>query len=189
MAFDPNSSLDQAAGIAGPMILQAAQSLPGLTTAAAALCYLLGVVFMVMGINSLREANEHGQRGQGSWKSGFVTMLVGTVLINIPEAVTTILTTVYQSTLMNGDSPLAYSGGSLDGNSKLVMGAIVKFIQFVGFLAFVRGWLILKAVGDGGGQDASMGKAITHIFGGTMAINIVATTNIISDTFGIGFTI
>jgi len=57
------------------------------------------------------------------------------------------------------------------------------FIQIIGLVAFVRGWMMIaKSASQGGHQQGGFGKGMMHVFGGVMAINIVSTLNVINET-------
>jgi len=60
--------------------------------------------------------------------------------------------------------------------------AILMFIQLLGIIAFVRGMLILKAIGEN--KDGVMGRALTHIFGGAAAMNIYWAITMLGKTIG-----
>jgi intracellular multiplication protein IcmC len=60
---------------------------------------------------------------------------------------------------------------------------MVLFIQIIGLVAFIRGWMMIaKSASQGGHQQGGFGKGMMHIFGGVMAINIVSTLNVINQT-------
>ncbi len=62
-----------------------------------------------------------------------------------------------------------------------VIEALMSFIMIVGFIAFIRGWFVLKSFGDGS-QQASLAQAVTFLVGGTLAINLGALVNAIENT-------
>lgn len=63
--------------------------------------------------------------------------------------------------------------------------AILTFIRLLGYIAFVRGWLIINDVAQGK-QGASLAKGLTHLVGGVFAINISLTAAILANTFAPG---
>ena len=65
--------------------------------------------------------------------------------------------------------------------------AILKLLQVIGVISFVRGWVLLARSQGQGSQPGSMGKGVIHIFGGVMLMNIVATVNIVYNTLGVNF--
>lgn len=58
---------------------------------------------------------------------------------------------------------------------------VVQFIQFVGLIAFVRGWFILSHIANGSGaQQNSFSKGLIHIIGGIASINFMPFMQVIS---------
>jgi hypothetical protein len=76
------------------------------------------------------------------------------------------------------------ASGDFTGADSAVQ-AVLAFIQIIGAIAFLRGWMILKGAVEGSSQD-TIPKGITHIIGGVLAINIDRTLKIIDNTFGTG---
>lgn len=70
------------------------------------------------------------------------------------------------------------SGGGFDGT----IAAVLVFVQLIGLIAFVRGVLILKSLGEN--KDGAMGRALTHIVGGSAAMNAAWTVKMLAGTIG-----
>lgn len=183
-------------GTAGTILLHASESLPGLWRLTGAFCYFMGILLSVMALFKLKSASDSGGARE-SYSAGIWFLLIGVVFLNIPTVANTVLESLYDSSMLGGATDghtlnvLAYSAPNI-GNvrAKEVLGAVFQFIQFVGMLAFIRGWMILKATADGGGRgDASVSKGVIHIVGGIMALNAVATANMLSETMGLGITL
>ena len=56
--------------------------------------------------------------------------------------------------------------------------------MILGWISFIRGWFILRDVAEGN-QQASMMAAMTHIFGGALAVNLGPVLNAVQETFGL----
>lgn len=54
-----------------------------------------------------------------------------------------------------------------------LMNTVIMFIQFVGFVAFVRGWFIISHIADPNAQQGNFSKGIIHLIGGIISINFV----------------
>ena len=105
------------------------------------------------------------------------------------------------STSIFGDATAAHNpiftgqvGQALGNNADVVkttISALVAFIGIVGWIAFIRGWFVLRAVADGS-QQASITQALTFLFGGALAVNIGDVVNALASTvnggLGISFT-
>ena len=75
--------------------------------------------------------------------------------------------------------------GSVSPQFANAVTACLQFVQIIGAIAFVRGWMILKKVSEGNGQT-TLAQGLTHILGGVLAINIFIFLPIMDATFGTG---
>ena len=127
---------------------------------------------------------------QSLYAGPIVGFLIAGALIGLPDTWLTINSTIFDDRA--NDSILAYSGvafSTLPGGFTMPAGAtfdafmlvIILIIQLIGWIAFVRGLLMIKRAAEGSGQ-ASYGTAITHIFGGVLAANLIATVDVIQQT-------
>jgi intracellular multiplication protein IcmC len=156
------------------------QSIQYLLTGAA---YIIGITFLIRGVMALKQLGEH--RSQMSphhtIKEPVVFFLSGAMLLYLNTAINTFNMTVFGDT-----SILAYNQlNSSNFTSQLASAGqgIILFVQVIGLIAFIRGWIIIaKGATQSGHGQGGFGKGLMHIFGGIMAINIVATLNIITNT-------
>ncbi len=153
-----------------------------------AVAYLMGVHFLIKGIGALKHAGEMRSHmsQQHSMKEPMYYLLVGSMLLYLPTALSVFLTTVFGSDDILQYSQLQSSNtilNSMFGAAGVFGQDMVIFVQIIGLIAFIRGWLLVaKGAQQGGHQQGGMGKGMMHIFGGIMAINIVQTLNVISNT-------
>lgn len=105
--------------------------------------------------------------------------IIGVILFQIGNA----LKTIEDSFSMTANSLLTSSGGGAGGAGAIV--AVLGFVQILGFIAFVRGWLVLHKFNTGDAKDG-LGRAATHIVGGAAAINIKWTIGMLAETFAPG---
>jgi hypothetical protein len=68
--------------------------------------------------------------------------------------------------------------------SPLASQAVLRFIQLIGTISFIRGWVHLTHVSNPNGRS-TMGKAVTHIVAGLLAVNIEGTREMLQASFGI----
>jgi intracellular multiplication protein IcmC len=130
-----------------------------------------------------------------SVNSILANIVFGALLMTIGDNLNMMLASVFGSgTVSSGTAVTASSVlswgfvSSVGGGSQqfaTAIAAALTFIQLIGAIAFVRGWLIMKKVVEGGGQ-ATMAQGITHILGGVFAINIGAVLKIFDNTLGTG---
>lgn len=143
---------------------------------------ILGLFFLVTAF--VRMAKGAGQDGpRGSLGSGTVgRVIIGAILLSLAATADIFTTTIF------GGAGAQFKGLSIAGvaaptlaRAESVMAAILVFIQIIGFIAFMRGFLMLRALADGN-NGVSTAAAATHIVGGAVAINISPALKIIQTT-------
>ncbi len=159
-----------------------ATQIPQLTSLVTAIAYVMGIYFVVMGVLKLREYGESRtmMSGQRSLQGPMVSIIIGTLLIYIPTTVQ-----VGMATFWTNPNPYGYDTSSQDQWVQFIDICFV-IVQFVGVVAFIRGLVILSALGgQSGGHHNAFAKGITHIIGGIFCINIYQTVNVILVTLGL----
>jgi hypothetical protein len=90
-------------------------------------------------------------------------------------------------TAVSNFANMSFTGGLNDaalGHVHNVISAVLGFMIIIGWISFIRGWFILREVAEGNHQ-ASMMAAMTHLFGGALAINLGGVINAVETTFGL----
>ncbi len=156
------------------------------------LSVIIGLTFIVKGLFAGVKTGTDPRAS--SPKTIIVNLVIGAVLISIGGVLNDLLLTIFGGTTaspsnMRNFSGIAWStfvGSGVDTiAADNTVKAILAFIQIIGGIAFLRGWLIVKAAVEGGGQ-ATIPQGVTHIVGGAMAVNIDVMLKIIDNTFGTG---
>lgn len=120
---------------------------------------------------------------QGNLKVPLTYLVVAAVLMSVPRSLETLMVSSFGTTQI---TPLNYNTSSMKGISLQATNAILGFIQIIGLLSFVRGWMIIAKSAQGASQGgASFAKGATHVVGGVLAINIVGTKDAIWATLGL----
>ncbi|MFA4995353.1 MAG: hypothetical protein WC521_08650 [Bdellovibrionales bacterium] len=159
-------------------------------TNVASLVAILAGLFMI--VNGLIKASKYGTDPKTYSMHSILTNLgFGAILMTIGEMLPMMVHTVFgteeisKSDTLQWDKLGALIGG--DGVSEkfiMAVNSALTFVQVIGAIAFVRGWLILKKVVEGSG-NVSLAQGLTHILGGVLAINIFGFLRIMDKTFGI----
>ena len=146
---------------------------------------VLGVFFLVSAF--LRMARNGGQDGPkaplGAGTMG--RLLIGSILLSFASTADLFTNTIFGST-----GVLTFSGMNLSGvvdtdvldHANAAISASLVFVQILGFIAFMRGFLMLRAQADGA-SNASTAAAFTHLIGGAVAFNISSFLGVIEYTF------
>ncbi len=150
----------------------------------------VGLTFIVSGL--LKGAKTGTNPQAADPKSIVVHLIFGAILISIGTVLPDVLKSIFGSgdvSKMSAVSLISWSkivGSGVDTTkADAAVKAVLAFIQIIGGISFLRGWLILKKAIEGGGQ-ATVPQGFTHIIGGAMAINIDVMIRAIDKTFGFG---
>ncbi len=162
------------------MVTNFATAVPNLMQLVTAGSYVLGMFFVVAGIMGMKHfgemrtmmSQEHGITGP------LVEFFVGVALIYLPSSIHAGLSTFWLVT-----NPYAYLNATTDQYTTFVNACYALF-QLIGVIAFMRGLIILKKVGGGRGQQATVGGALAHLVGGILCINLYNTIQMLESTVG-----
>jgi len=161
--------------IYGPMI-----------TAMSLFAYIAAMFFLIVGIMRLTKTAQEGPKGP-SGIGTITTFIVAGALFAAGD-----MSGLFVTSLFGDNSVLTYPQigdaiVSADDAPRIqaVISAIMAFVNMIGFIAFLRGWFVLKKVADGGGGNASLAQAITFLIGGTIAINLGQFINVLQETVGV----
>ena len=163
--------------------------------------FISGIAFLCgtyMVLRSLMQASKYGFDPKTNSVHSILThMGFGALLLAISSNLDVMLGSVFgansptatntaalaQSNALSWNSSITTALGGASQQFQTAVTAGLNFFQIIGVIAFVRGWLIMKKVVEGGG-NVTMAQGITHIFGGVLAINIFTFLKIMDTTFG-----
>ncbi len=154
------------------------------------ICVAVGLTFILGGL--LRAAKTGTDPRAADPKSIVAHLVFGAILISIGTVLPDVLKSIFGTgDISNMSSITLISWSKITGSSvdtkaaDNTVRAVLAFIQIIGGISFVRGWMILKKAVEGGGQ-ATIPQGFTHIIGGAMAINIDIMLRTLDNTFGTG---
>ncbi len=156
------------------------QSLPFVETMLVAMAYLAGFAIIFSAMFKLKIYGEARtmMSSQSDIRGPLIMIACGAALIYFP--------TLYKfslDTIFGYGNALAYQERTSD-RWTILIGIVIFMIQLVGITSFIRGWILLSKAGDRSGQSMTP-KAVTHIVGGVLAMNIVGVTKIFNATLGL----
>lgn len=144
-----------------------------------------GVLISCGALFKLKEMTQVGHNGYSVWIP-ISWFLIGAALITIPMQIDVAAETLSLSDSSGSD---VFGSANSDSSAWSYISDTIKyvfvFIVFIGHLAFVRGFFILKDVSMKKG-DKTLAGALTHILGGSLCININSTIAILGATFAPG---
>jgi len=158
-----------------------------MTTMLTAFSYIAAIALLVVGITRLTKTAQEGPRGPGGFGT-LMTFLAAGVLFAFGDMMGTFASSLFGDATVNtrvSISPDVISDPEDADRISAVVEALMAFITVVGFIAFIRGWFVLKAFADGGNGNATLAQALTFLFGGALAINLGELINVLQNTVGI----
>jgi len=144
----------------------------------AATCYVMGIWFILSAFILLKRYGEYRVMMMVNvrFNRPLMLILVGIILFYIPE-----MTKVSIATFWGTDSiqrwPVQTTGW------KDIFDPVVDIVRIFGYIAFVKGWVLWSRTGSEQKQPGLAGKALMHLVGGILAINIVGTITLIENSF------
>ena len=153
---------------------------PGLYALVFAVAYILGLAAFGSGLFRMMRMSQDRTRGP----SGTGTVLcfaIGTVMFSFPSWLESGGLTLFGS----GERVRTLSYGGADAERyDALLAALFASVQFVGVVAFLKGWFVLRAASDKFGR-ATMASGIWHIIGGLLAWHIVPVLAAVQRTVGV----
>lgn len=139
------------------------------------------------------------QAQHGEFQGPIAYLIVGAVLVWIPTTTDILTASIFGNSgadlfsgnqfdytaLGSGSQLLTYiSGSTLQAQWSAIADTLVLYIQFIGLIAFIRGWIIVSKASQTGAQPGSGTKGVVHIIGGIIAINFVQFIDLLRATLG-----
>jgi hypothetical protein len=152
-----------------------------------AFAYLAGIAFLIIGILRLTKRMEEGPRGPAGFGT-IMTFLASGSLFSFGDSLGT-----WSNTMFGGDKLMTnisinanvITNATDQARMEKVLEGVEVFVMMVGYIAFIRGWFVLKNFADGQ-QGATLAQGLTFLFGGTLAINLGELINTLQNTVGVG---
>jgi intracellular multiplication protein IcmC len=165
----------------GTMLSSLMSNLTELRVFVAAFCYIAGYLFAFRAIYRLKEYGELRtmMSSQTSIFKPIVLFIISAGLIFFPSLQDMAIETFYADSALK---ELGYDGNYYTWRGFITV--VMRIVQFIGLIAFVRGWIGLAQLGNQSAPPGSTGKSMAHIIGGILAINIGATVEVLKSTIG-----
>jgi hypothetical protein len=144
--------------------------------------YISYIIVLFFVINSIHKFSQLGSNQQLTPKVPITMFFVGVSIFSLTSVVN-----MATATMAMGAGPgtiLMPSGPAFGAVTAAGLQGVFLFIRLVGYIAFIRGFLLLNQAGQG--KDGTVGRGLTHIFGGVAAINITITAKILANTLAPG---
>jgi intracellular multiplication protein IcmC len=165
------------------MLLTMTDQFPNIYRLITALAYLMGIAFIFRGVYQLKVYGDLRtmMSVQTNFKATMMVFFAGTALLYAPTAFKSMMLSTFATTSVT--DPMGYGPAAHNMSTLLASHAVLLFVQLIGTISFIKGWVSLTHVSNPNGRS-SMGKAVTHIVAGLLAINIEGTKEILQASFG-----
>lgn len=149
------------------------------------IAYVIGAYLIVASIMNLPKTSDP-QSGI-TIKNPIIMFSVGVILFTVMGTLDVVTTTMAMGSGA-GDALLDKVNGGTGPMAAAVTG-VLTFIRMIGYIAFIRGWLMLNQYSGRQAQPGMMSRGLTHIIGGVAAINVKTTALMLVATFAPGLPI
>lgn len=149
-----------------------------------AVAYLTGFSMTCSAIYRLKKFGErtafmHNSKGLLAPSALFI---VGVFLMWSPNMIDVMVFSLFGSDVQ---STLAWESSTSGIDWAEAIAPMIQTIQVIGFIAFIRGWILITRCTSEQSQPGSISKGFIHVIGGVLAINITGTMDMLSNTFGV----
>lgn len=141
--------------------------------------YLVGLVFMFIGLKRLALANENGPQAPGGTGT-FGTFIVGAALMSFGYVMYALQGSIFGTDTLY-TNPLLKSSSELAKSANNALWAVFIFLRIVGYISVLRGLLMLREMAEGG--RASLTAVSTHMIAGSFLANAGAFVSAVQTTF------
>jgi intracellular multiplication protein IcmC len=168
----------------GYMITALKENLPAVVRLLNATAYVTGIWFIFSAIHELRIYGQARTMMPGNIQlNGPVTKLIlGALLLFLPGTIDMASFTLWGY----GKENIQEYYTVADTVWAPVFNGVLALVRVVGYIAFIRGILLLSRSAGQQKQPGMFGKGLIFLIGGILSINIIGTIKMIQATFGLG---
>src|SRR3990167_10087270 len=153
-------------------------SLSDITIVTQSIAIVTGVFFIFSAFMHFKRYGEARtmMSGQHSIAKPLFKLIAGILLMALPTTTQVVLNAFWGTS-----SVMAYQPSNTDFAN--MMPPVILFIRLIGVWAIIKGCTLLTRLGGEGSQPGTGSKAIMHLLGGVLCVNIIATCNTIEWIF------
>lgn len=167
----------------GDAFANGTKSFIALTRLTKFIAVIVGLYFIMAAIYKLTQLSKNPQAKPSA---PLIQFFCGIALVAFTSSIDVVMSTLTLGDNGPGDVfTVQTDGTNLTAGMAEAIKGVLYFMRLVGYIAFVRGWMIINRHSLGQG-DAPVGRGIIHIIGGVAAINANITAQILANTFAPG---
>lgn len=165
-------------------IVNVSALVPVMTALVVIVAFISGLVFFIKALVAMKNGNTGGRESGPNFV--VTNLIVGTVLISVGTFALMMTNTLFSSsTVSNAEEIFAYAPGTIgvinDETTRRIIIAIVRIVQFIGLIGFIRGFFLMSAYSKQ--AVPSLGPAITFVLAGILAMNFPRVVGMFSALF------
>jgi hypothetical protein len=147
-----------------------------------AFSYFSAILLLIQAISRLTKTAQEGARGP-TGVGTIMTFVASGALFSLGQMIGVFSNSLFGTSVVNtfaniSTSVIPQSDADIVAP---VIESLMIFIMIVGYIAFIRGWFVLKAFADGN-QQSTLAQGLTFLIGGTLAINLGDFVNLLQKT-------
>lgn len=157
---------------------------------------VFGIWMFYKALMNFRELGQPGQNRQGILGGLFVQLFIASLMVSMPWMISQLQISMFGSADISGFGNIAPIIGYAGLSNEIMVTTVVNTVGFmlavVGYIATFRGLYLFYLLGspDTQGMGAferskMFNKAVWHIIGGQMALNIGAVARVVLSLFGV----
>jgi len=166
----------------GTLLQNVKKDMPRLLRFITAVSYFAGLWFAFSGVYELRIFGQSRvmMPTNVNMTGPMIRLIVGMFMMFLPSFVNISVYTLWH---YGSSSVLLYPNQTKAGWRDVMEGTIAV-VRLIGYIAFIRGLILVTRSAKQGAPQGLLAKAMTHIIGGILAINVVGTLDALKGTFG-----
>ncbi len=147
----------------------------GLTGLMFSLSWLIGIIIVIISIKTAANRGDIGRQA-GSWSTPVWSFIIGICFITLPGLTYTVSESVFGATSTDPQEIFSYAPSTVglfdsDSTGRTMIVGIVTIIQFMGYIAIMRGLWVLREAAKGNGGTRTFGPGFTFVVAGALAAN------------------
>jgi intracellular multiplication protein IcmC len=147
-------------------------------------CYVGGAISGVIGLKRLADAGKGGNQ-PSSAPGGIVYLVAAAALISLAQMMDLVTSSLFGTSTTGVFTALAFvPSGIPTDQATNVFKALFNFVELIGWLAFIRGIMVMRSIAEGKSNRTST-QAFIFLVAGAIAANMYGFIKVLQTTLGL----
>jgi hypothetical protein len=147
--------------------------------------YISAILLLITAITRMTKTAQEGPRGPAGIGT-LMTFIASGALFSVGQMIGVFSSSLFGTNVVSTYATI--SQNVLPAADEAIVAPVIEslmiFIMIVGYIAFIRGWFVLKSFADGNSQ-ATLAQGLTFLIGGALAINLGDLVNVLQKTVNV----